>query len=110
MVRLQDVLDSRVASGLTVEAIAGRPARIRLAGELDYGTAPRLRAALAHVPDGDCVIDCGALTFIDSLGIGLLVRYSVAFEEQGRHLVLCDLRESVRRTLELSGVLDRLVT
>src|SRR5689334_23764215 len=103
----QDLLEPHPTGGLTVETVPGRPARVRLAGELDYGTAPKLRTALAPLAGGDCVIDCADLTFIDSLGIGVLVRYSLAFEERHHRLVLCNLREPVRRTLEICAVLDR---
>jgi stage II sporulation protein AA (anti-sigma F factor antagonist) len=107
MPQSQHVLDPGLAGGLTVEVAGGAPSRVRLAGELDYGTAPRLRAALARLGGADCVIDCSDLTFIDSLGIGVLVRYSVAFAHRHERLVLVDLRDWVRRTLEVSGVIDR---
>jgi anti-anti-sigma factor len=103
----RDVLDSRPVGGLSVEAVAGQPSVIRVSGELDYGTAPRLRAALARMSGGDCIVDCTGLTFIDSLGIGVLVRSSLAFEAGHHRLALRNLRPSVRRTLEVCGVLDR---
>jgi stage II sporulation protein AA (anti-sigma F factor antagonist) len=103
----QDLLDHSPTGGLLVETEVGSPSRIRLTGELDYGTAPRLKTALSRFAGSDCVIDCRDLTFVDSLGIGVLVRFSCAFEERHQRLVLCNLHESVRRTLEICGVLDR---
>jgi anti-anti-sigma regulatory factor len=67
MVPTQDVLDARPDGGLTVDTRPGHPFRIRLAGELDYGAAPGLRTALAHVTGTDWVVDCADLTFVDSL-------------------------------------------
>ena len=109
MVNSAEVLEPQSVGGLAVETSTGRPARVRLAGELDYGTAPRLRSALARLAGADCVVDCTDLTFIDSLGIGVLVRYAIASEDRHHRLVLCNLREGVRRTLEVSGVIDRFV-
>ena len=62
---------------LTVERRdEGRWAVLRLVGQLDVATAPRLRQALQEAQYGGArhvVLDVGALQFLDSFGLGVLV-------------------------------------
>jgi anti-sigma B factor antagonist len=78
--------------------------RFRLEGEIDAGNAPQLqRPLLAYAErcDGEVVIDCGALDFIDSSGLRVLV--DVARRNE-RTLVLVDLAPRCRRVFEVAGL------
>jgi anti-sigma B factor antagonist len=75
-----------------------------LEGEVDVSTAPDIEARLlAYVEEanGDAVIDCSALTFIDSTGLSMLIKAQRIIPEP---LVLTDLTESARRILVIAGL------
>src|SRR5215467_8580671 len=50
------------------------------------------------------LLDCSSLTFIDSLGIGALVRSWVAVEREGK-LKLFGVPSNMRRVLQITGLL-----
>jgi anti-anti-sigma factor len=81
-----------------------------LSGELDLENAETLAAEIAKtkVADGDILtIDLGALAFIDSTGVALLVSAFRRFNAAGSRLRLLPSRAAaVRRVMELTG-LDR---
>jgi anti-sigma B factor antagonist len=84
---------------------------LALAGELDLATTPRLAAALAEdavAGAARVVLDLGRLSFMDSTGLGLIVRADRELRDGGRALVLRNLQAQVSRLLQLSGTLDRL--
>ncbi len=83
--------------------------RLRVAGELDLATAPQLEAAI-----GSCaappasrtpvVLDLTAVTFIDSTGLGVVLR---ANDSLGGRLSIAPSR-ACERLFEIAGVRDRL--
>ena len=78
-------------------------------GELDASAAPDFGARLAEVASEAApalLIDLGACTFIDSLGIASLVEGSRAMLEQNRPVALVATSSQVRRILALVGVDD----
>jgi anti-sigma B factor antagonist len=75
-----------------------------LEGEIDVSTAPDIEARLlAYVEEanGDAVIDCGGLTFIDSTGLSMLIK---AQRITPQPLVLTDLSDAARRILTIAGL------
>jgi len=46
---------------------------VRLSGDLDFESAPRLAEMLALI-DGPLVVDCTGLIFVDTAGLRVLVR------------------------------------
>jgi anti-anti-sigma factor len=78
---------------------------IRLSGEVDMENTDRLEKALASLVarGGDVLLDCSALTFMDSTGFGVLISAANALGDRGR-LVLISLGEVIARTLTLMGV------
>lgn len=81
---------------------------VRFEGELDISTAERLRSAISHHrtgTHGSLTVDLSALTFVDSVGLSLLVMAHSSFEEEERtmHIVL---PEALRSLIELSGLVD----
>ncbi|MET1073456.1 MAG: STAS domain-containing protein [Umezawaea sp.] len=80
---------------------------LRVVGELDHHTAPRLSEALAAVPlgpDGGLVIDLTGLSYCDSTGISVLV---VAFQNSqaaGSPFGLAGLNHELTRIFQIAGL------
>jgi anti-sigma B factor antagonist len=75
-------------------------------GEVDMATAPQLRDALNQVIDSGSqriVLDCRALEFLDSSGIGVLVAARNRLGDDGE-IVLDSPQAHVRKVLEITGV------
>jgi anti-sigma B factor antagonist len=83
---------------------------IAVRGELDIGTAPELRAALAEAieahPGARLIADLEGLDFIDSAGLGILVGGRKRAQSRDGDVVLVSTGLNIGRTLELTG-LDR---
>lgn len=81
-----------------------------LRGEIDLETAPEVARELLSVAAGnrdDVVLDCSAMTFIDSSGLEALVSVAQVLECEHRKLVLLRVRPACRRPIEITG-LDKL--
>jgi anti-sigma B factor antagonist len=82
---------------------------LAVSGELDLSTEHEL---LAHCDEllatGAPVVDVdlGAVTFIDSSGLGSLVRVQRSAEHAGRQLRLANVPRAVNRILEVTGLDD----
>jgi anti-anti-sigma factor len=101
-----------MVDGLAVDTVReGSRAVVRLAGELDLVSAPRLRSAIAALHDepiDEVVIDLTGLEYIDSVGIGLLVASRRRLEAEGCTFTLRDPAPPVRRLLEITGLIEYL--
>jgi anti-anti-sigma factor len=86
---------------------SGDVAFLTLAGELDLACVPRFEAlvASAFVMADACVIDLGALTFVDSTGIRALLRARRRATETGASLDFVNPGPTVGRVLAEAGVL-----
>jgi anti-sigma B factor antagonist len=78
----------------------------RLSGDIDLASAPAMLEQLVAfaengVEDGRLVIDCSALTFIDSTGLSVL---EAASKKTGKQIVLVALPEHCRRVFEVTGL------
>jgi anti-sigma B factor antagonist len=83
---------------------------VELIGELDLDGAPRLEAELLRVEASDAasiVVDLGALEFIDSTGIRLLLMAAERSSQTGRLTLLKGPRQ-VHRVFEITDLVDRL--
>lgn len=82
---------------------------VAVAGEIDLATAASFQEALGEAiaaePAG-IVVDLSAVTFMDSTGMGALVRARRRADEHGRSVALVGATAGVRRILDLTG-LDR---
>lgn len=84
---------------------------LSVAGELDQGTAPELRGALAEAVGagaGGVLVDLSQCGFIDSTGLSLLVEAKRRLADEDRPFAVCCPDADVRRLLELTGI-DRAV-
>jgi len=85
--------------------------RFQVRGEVDLATADALEArlrVLAVVTAADVILDCRDLTFIDSIGIGVFVRFHRNLDAQGRELRVVNMSEHVRRPFDILGLTERL--
>lgn len=80
---------------------------IRVGGELDLNTARELRELLLRLLEAGAErisLDCAAMTFIDSAGIGVLAGAEKRARLQACELVVCRPTAVVMRALEVTGV------
>ena len=81
---------------------------IPLAGELDLANAAEvgeaLEAAVAQVTGTVVCIDCAQLEFIDSSGLGVLVRFNNAATAAGYEYTVVPGPPQVHRAFVLSGL------
>jgi anti-anti-sigma factor len=87
------------------------PIGIAVRGEIDLDSAPKLAAAIGElVQRGNqrVALDLGAVEFMDSTGIRVLVDMHERLRDAGGELVLQAASAPVRRVLALTG-LDRLL-
>lgn len=82
---------------------------LKLRGELDIATSVVLEEELGKLTGTeDIIVDLSELGFIDSSGIGLLVRANERAVAQKRRFALVNGQGQVRRLLELTGISERL--
>jgi anti-sigma B factor antagonist len=114
---------ANVASITTIDIGADMPLQITheksgthvvlvVAGDLDLATAAQLTgeagdlmAAGAH----DVIIDASGLEFCDSAGLSAFVRISNQLESHAGRLAIARPTVSVRRVLEVTGLIDAFV-
>lgn len=79
-------------------------------GELVLDTAPQLRLALQAAPSDRTVrLDLSGVSFMDSTGVGAVVRGYAAMQETGGRLLLrTPLGAAAEHALGLAGVLEHL--
>ena len=88
-----------------VVPVAGR-ALITCEGELDMDSADRLRGAVDEALAGHPValhLDCGAVTFMDSIGLRALIHTDELCRARGIPLMIT-ASDPVRRIVETVGV------
>lgn len=81
---------------------------VRFDGELDIATAERLRGSISRLRtnvDGDVTVDLSGLTFVDSVGLSLLVMAHTSFAAESRSMRIV-MPERLRPLLALSGLED----
>ena len=82
---------------------------LELFGELDLATSPLLEAELEQVSDSKLlVIDLRGLDFIDSTGLGVIVRTHLHAQERGQEFAVIKGSGQVQRLLGLTGLSDQL--
>lgn len=80
---------------------------ITLDGEIDIYSAPDFKKNLYEaIADGrrDVVLDCSGLSYIDSMGLGILVGALKRVKEQGRNIVIKKPVSNVRKLLRITGL------
>ncbi len=80
---------------------------LHVQGEIDVATAPQLRDALADLVDGGArriTLDLGAVGFVDSSGLGVLVGALRRLDQSGGRLRIEHAQDSVRKVFEITGL------
>lgn len=91
-------LDTHVTDGVPV---------VTVRGEVDFGTAPRLRELLVSTAmegNHQVVVDLGAVEFLDSTGLGVLVGALKRYRTLGGDLHLVISTSRIRSVFELTGL------
>ena len=84
---------------------------LAVVGELDVGSAPRLRQELVRLAADEgrapCVVlDLAGVDFLDSTGLGVLLGGAKRFRAQGGDLALARAEPQVRKVLEVTRVIE----
>ena len=89
----------------TATQVAGR-VTLTLAGEVDLAAHTRFQSEVAQSWDGstDLVIECSGVTFLDSMGLRVLVHAMQRASANGRYVTLAAPSKPVIRVLDLAGV------
>jgi anti-sigma B factor antagonist len=84
----------------------GDSARVRVRGEVDITTAPEVDAALRDVeaPSRRVALDLSGLTFIDSVGVALLLAHTRRAAQIGFTLRVIPPGPAAARALDVAGV------
>ncbi|PXY24607.1 hypothetical protein BA062_30040 [Prauserella flavalba] len=86
---------------------------VRVEGEVDLSTGPRLEQHLQHAvagirPPEPLVVDLSGVAFIGSCGLALLLRLHEAAENKGSSLHIVAGQRAVTRPVEVVGLTDTL--
>jgi anti-sigma B factor antagonist len=94
---------------VSVEAVPELSAAIiRVRGELDFGSSPRLSQALAQLPAGSSLLfDLSELRFCDSSGLGVLISAYKTANAAGAKVYLAGLTPTVLTAIKVT-MLDEL--
>ena len=85
----------------------GGSAWVRPAGDLDLDTVHRVESALTELRGeewGDLLLDLRGLTFMDSTGLRLVIRWNTAAREEGFTFAVVPGPEIVQRVFRLTGM------
>ena len=83
---------------------------LELVGELDLSTAGPLKLRLELVEREEpetLVVDLRRVTFMDSIGLGILLAHGLRAAKVGRRLALVQGPRHIREVFELTGVLEQ---
>jgi len=91
--------------------LRGDQAVVRMVGELDMATAPKLRETVVKLLQpslgiGVVILDLSEVAFVDSTGLGVLAASRQRIEREGGALVLRGPRPNTVKVLAVTG-LDR---
>jgi len=76
---------------------------VYLDGELDIFTIECVIEKIESISDSYCDVDLSAVSFIDSSGIGLLIRKIMDWQDEGRVLTISNIQEPVHEVMEEMG-------
>lgn len=98
---------------LKIDVDTSGPERVvRVRGELDPHTAPRLEAALRETDPGATrlVLDVAGINFMDSTGLRIVLAAEKELAGNGVDLVVRSPSDAVRRLLEITDLLHLVET
>lgn len=80
---------------------------IVLQGEIDIYSAPDFKEQLYRIIDEgqqSIVLECSELSYIDSMGLGILVGALKRLKEQNRDIVVRNPKNNIRKLLRITGL------
>ena len=83
---------------------------ISVTGEIDSSNCTELHDELLRAAAGDdgrCTVDLSGVSFMDSSGLRALLIGHRALSDAGKAFVVAGVSDSVRRLLEITGLLER---
>jgi anti-sigma B factor antagonist len=83
---------------------------LELIGELDLSTIDPLKLRLELVEREEpekIVVDLRRVSFMDSMGLGILVSHRLRARQAGRELLLVEGPQHIRELFELTGMTDQ---
>jgi anti-anti-sigma factor len=89
----------------------GHRAWVQPHGELDLDSVHRVEAALAELREEGCpevVLDLRGLTFMDSTGLRLVIRWDTTARADGFRFAIVPGAETVQRVFRLTGMDEHL--
>jgi len=92
------------------EGVADDQRILLLRGPITIETAPRFEQAVQQERAETMILDLTAVPYIDSVGLGSLVRVYVSHQKTGRCLVLTGMKPRVRKIMEMTKVNEFFVT
>jgi anti-sigma B factor antagonist len=107
-----EALDGGVVDARLEVRREGDRSIIEVAGELDASSGARLRTLVSEVLESSpptVVLDLSGLTFVDSVGLSVIVAAHNRCEASGVALELHDVSPACRRVLEITRLTDVLV-
>lgn len=93
---------------ITPHVVGDGVRRLELAGEVNGATVEQLETAIEAALTAELVVDLAAVTFLDSAGIGVLVRGRRIAEALEVPYLVVKPRGHVRQVLALMGLLEHL--
>lgn len=90
----------------------GPVAIVSIVGSIDGGSAAAVQEAIMPVLEPGCrlIIDLGAVDFMSSAGLRLMLLLFRQTARQGGKLILVGLSDEIRDTMSLTGFLDFFTT
>lgn len=74
-------------------------------GEIDIYTSDELKNKLIDIisnNDGDLILDCGELEFIDSTGLGALISVLKVTQENNKEIILKNVKSNIKKLFFLT--------
>lgn len=84
---------------------------LTVSGEIDASSSIEFDLAIAKCVGDGCrriLVDCHALEYISSAGLGVFMSYIEEFREKGIVMVLFGMRDKVAHTFSILGLADLL--
>ena len=80
---------------------------ITLKGEIDIYSAPDFKGSLYDaIGEGqqDIILECSDLSYIDSMGLGIMVGALKRIKEQAHEIVIRNPKSTVRKLFKITGL------
>lgn len=93
------------------ETLNDETAIVKIEGEVDIYSVDQFRRSIEESITGDIskiILDCTELTYIDSIGMGVLIEMRNQSQELGQQIFMKNPKPNIRKLMVLTGV-DRII-